>query len=32
MRPHGDWIGVNGNRPPFSGFQMGFTGFTRRPR
>jgi kynurenine formamidase len=28
MRPHGDWIGVNGNRPPFSGFQMGFTGFT----
>jgi len=30
MRPHGDWIGVNGNRPPFSGFQMGFTGFTRR--
>ena len=28
MRPHGDWIAVNGNRPPFSGFQMGFTGFT----
>jgi kynurenine formamidase len=28
MRPHGDWIGVNGNRPAFSGFQMGFTGFT----
>lgn len=30
MRPHGDWIAVNGNRPAFSGFQMGFTGFTRR--
>ena len=29
MRPHGDWIAVNGNRPAFSGFQMGFTGFTR---
>jgi kynurenine formamidase len=29
MRPHGDWIAVNGNRPPFSGFQTGFTGFTR---
>ncbi len=28
MRPHGDWISVNGNRPPFSGFQMGFTGFS----
>jgi kynurenine formamidase len=28
MRPHGDWIAVNGNRPPFSGFQTGFTGFT----
>jgi kynurenine formamidase len=28
MRPHGDWIAVNGNRPSFSGFQMGFTGFT----
>lgn len=28
MRPHGDWIAVNGNRPAFSGFQMGFTGFT----
>jgi kynurenine formamidase len=28
MRPHGDWIAVNGNRPEFSGFQMGFTGFT----
>lgn len=28
MRPHGDWINVNGNRPPFSGFQMGFTGYT----
>jgi DNA-directed RNA polymerase III subunit RPC1 len=28
MRPHGDWIAVNGNRPPFSGFPMGFTGFT----
>ncbi len=27
MRPHGDWIAVNGNRPAFSGFQMGFTGF-----
>jgi kynurenine formamidase len=30
MRAHGDWITVNGNRPAFSGFQMGFTGFTRR--
>jgi kynurenine formamidase len=30
MRPHGDWIAVNGNRPAFSGFQMGFTGFTVR--
>jgi kynurenine formamidase len=30
MRPHGDWIAVNGNRPAWSGFQMGFTGFTRR--
>ena len=28
MRPHGDWIAVNGNRPALSGFQMGFTGFT----
>jgi kynurenine formamidase len=28
MRPHGDWIAVNGNRPAFGGFQMGFTGFT----
>ncbi len=28
LRPHGDWIGINGNRPPFSGFQMGFTGYT----
>jgi kynurenine formamidase len=28
MRPHGDWIAVNGNRPTFGGFQMGFTGFT----
>jgi kynurenine formamidase len=28
MRPHGDWIAVNGNRPAFSGFQVGFTGFT----
>lgn len=28
MRPHGDWIGLNGNRPAFSGFQMGFTGYT----
>lgn len=28
MRPHGDWIAINGNRPPFSGFQMGFTGYT----
>jgi kynurenine formamidase len=28
MRAHGDWIAVNGNRPAFSGFQMGFTGFT----
>lgn len=30
MRAHGDWIGVNGNRPAFSGFPMGFTGFTVR--
>ena len=30
MRPHGDWIAVNGNRPAFSGFQMGFTGYTVR--
>lgn len=29
MRAHGDWIAVNGNRPAFSGFQTGFTGFTR---
>jgi kynurenine formamidase len=29
MRPHGDWIGLNGNRPAFSGFQMGFTGYTK---
>jgi kynurenine formamidase len=28
MRPHGDWIAVNGNRPAFGGFQTGFTGFT----
>jgi kynurenine formamidase len=28
LRAHGDWISVNGNRPAFSGFQMGFTGFT----
>jgi kynurenine formamidase len=28
MRPHGDWIAVNGNRPAFSGFPTGFTGFT----
>lgn len=28
MRPHGDWINVNGNRPHMSGFQMGFTGYT----
>ena len=28
MRPRGDWIAVNGNRPGLSGFQMGFTGFT----
>lgn len=28
LRPHGDWIAVNGNRPAFSGFQTGFTGFT----
>lgn len=32
MRPHGDWIAVNGNRPAFSGFQMGFTGFTTAHR
>ncbi len=29
MRARGDWIAINGNRPAFSGFQMGFTGFTR---
>ena len=28
MRPHGDWIGINGNRPPFSGFPVGVTGYT----
>ena len=28
MRPHGDWIAVNGNRPTLSGFPAGFTGFT----
>ncbi len=32
MQPHGDWIAVNGNRPAFSGFQMGFTGFTLQRR
>ncbi|HEY0239840.1 MAG TPA: cyclase family protein, partial [Friedmanniella sp.] len=32
LRPHGDWIAVNGNRPAFSGFQCGFTGFTLPPR
>lgn len=30
MRPHGDWVAINGGRPHFSGFQMGITGFTRR--
>ena len=29
MRPHGDWVSINGGRPKFSGFQMGITGFTR---
>ena len=29
MRPHGDWISINGARPHFGGFQMGVTGFTR---
>jgi kynurenine formamidase len=28
MRPHGDWVSINGARPHFSGFQMGITGFT----
>lgn len=28
LRPHGDWVAINGNRPPASGFQMGFTGYT----
>lgn len=28
MRPHGDWVSINGPRPHFSGFQMGVTGFT----
>lgn len=28
MRPHGDWVAVNGPRPHFSGFQVGLTGFT----
>jgi kynurenine formamidase len=31
MRPHGDWLGVNGNRPALSGFPMGFTGYTLGP-
>ena len=30
LRPHGDWISINGARPHFSGFQMGITGFTLR--
>jgi len=29
MRPHGDWVSINGARPHFSGFQMGITGFTQ---
>jgi kynurenine formamidase len=29
MRPHGDWVSINGARPHFSGFQVGITGFTR---
>jgi kynurenine formamidase len=29
MRPHGDWVSINGARPKFSGFQMGITGFTK---
>ncbi|MBT0772480.1 cyclase family protein [Kineosporia sp. J2-2] len=28
MRPHGDWVAVNGPRPAFSGFPVGVTGFT----
>jgi kynurenine formamidase len=28
MRPHGDWVSINGARPKFSGFQMGITGYT----
>ena len=28
MRPHGDWVSINGARPHFSGFQMGITGYT----
>lgn len=28
MRPYGDWIGINGPRPAFSGFPVGITGFT----
>lgn len=30
MRPHGDWVGINGARPHFSGFQVGLTGYTTR--
>jgi kynurenine formamidase len=28
MRPHGDWIAINGARPRWSGFPVGITGFT----
>lgn len=28
MRPRGDWIGINGPRPRWSGFPVGITGFT----
>jgi kynurenine formamidase len=28
MRCYGDWVGVNGARPAFSGFPVGITGYT----
>lgn len=28
MRPHGDWVAVNGARPRLGGFPVGVTGFT----
>ncbi|HET9654326.1 MAG TPA: cyclase family protein [Kineosporiaceae bacterium] len=32
MRPHGDWVAINGPRPHWSGAQVGITGFTLPPR